>query len=204
MSSATEAGFNAPTVGQPFAGGFFAGRMRIGADVYALIVAPKADGETELRWDQGFKDVPQACSFGDGASNTCAMSEAGIHMAKWAQALSIGGHVDWYIPSLDELELIYRNLKPTSADNWCYLRSGMNQNSEPVGLPYTKDFPKQTEVEAFRKGGAQALEERSYWASTQYCSGDAWNHDGVCGSQLHSPKNDEEFVRAVRRVKLIS
>ena len=104
--------------GTPFEGGYFVGRIRVGADVYALIVSPKQAGETEGAWGDYGKDVPGARSFFDGAANTLAMAEAGSSIAQGVLKLEINGYSDWHIPSRDELELVYRNLKPTTDRNW--------------------------------------------------------------------------------------
>lgn len=99
-----------PTVaGTPFAGGFYAGRLLVAGVAYALIVAPRGEGEhDEASLSESLADVPGARSFFDGAANTAALAEAGSELAKWAQDLRIGGLMDWYLPSRDELEILYR------------------------------------------------------------------------------------------------
>ena len=107
-------------LGTSMDGGLYAGRIFIGDQPFALIVAPKAEGEhDETKWIANYKDVPGALSYFDGMSNTKAMAEAGSQLAKWALDLRIGGLDDWYLPSQDELEIIYRNLKPTTETNRC-------------------------------------------------------------------------------------
>lgn len=116
-----------PSVGAPFGGGFYAGRMRIDGAEYALIVAPKVDGQhDDAPWSDDSKDIKGALSFCDGRANTAAMAKAGSKLAAWAQGLRIGGFDDWYVPSLDELEICYRNLKPSDETNSLYARSGIN------------------------------------------------------------------------------
>lgn len=92
-----------PILGTAMAGGFYAGRIRLDdGTVYALIVAPKAEGEHKpAQWIGGYKDVPGAISYNDGLANTGAMAEAGSDLARWARDLRIGGHDDWYLPSQD-------------------------------------------------------------------------------------------------------
>lgn len=106
-----------PTLaGTPFAGGFYAGRFFIGADAYALIVAPKADGEiAELAWHDKRKAVAGANSYSDGAANTAAMAKAGSGLAQWATSLRIGGFDDWYMPSRLELLVAFGELKTLEA-----------------------------------------------------------------------------------------
>lgn len=62
--------------GTAFGGGFYAGRFYIGADAYALIVAPKAEGEVEaMPWNSSLKSVAVATSYCDGLANTRAMAD---------------------------------------------------------------------------------------------------------------------------------
>ena len=190
-----------PTVpGTPFEGGFYAGRIRVNDDVFALIVAPKAQGDAEpAPWGKYGSEIPGAASFFDGRANTIAMAEAGSEIARWALQLDIGGRTDWYLPSRDELELIYRNLKPTAEKNW---RSrGDNPSSVPVGYAYSPDAPAQTAAEAFREGGSEALKDGWYWSSTQYSAYLAWYQDFGDGYQGGSGKTNELRARAVRRFK---
>ena len=187
-----------PTIpGTPVEGGFYAGRIRVGADLFALIVAPKAEGESTGAWGQKAKGVPGAASYFDGRANTLAMAEAGSKIAQWALHLAIGGHGDWYIPSRDELELLYRHFKPTAETNYTW-RSGDNPSSVPAGYPYTAHLPWQTDVTVFREGG-EALDDVWYWASTQSSPYLAWVQGFDVGLQSRSGKSFEGRVRAVRR-----
>lgn len=191
-----------PIIGTAMGGGFYAGRIRIDGQMYALIVAPKAGGEHEdAEWIDDYKTVPGAMSFCDGLANTNAMAEAGSDLAKWARDLRIDGHDDWYLPSLDELEVIYRNLKPTTRQNYCWARSGINQNSAEPSLPYTPDSPAQTQAEAFQDGAKQAFEPVWYWTSTQHAGGSeyAWCQLFDDGGQHNDDTDGQLRARAVRR-----
>lgn len=203
MNAVTEQA-TALVIGAAIAGGFFAGRIRVGDQVYGLIVAPKAEGNhDDAVWNKSQKMVDGARSYFDGFANTEAMAAAGSKIAAWARGLKIGGFNDWYIPSRDELELSYRSLKPGSQENYTH-RNGENPSSVPVGYPYTEDSPTQTEVAAFRTGGAEAMEEAWYWSSTQYDPDPsyAWDQDFSYGSQDYDLKDDTYRVRAVRRIAL--
>lgn len=97
-------------LGTPFGGGFYMGRVFVGVIAYALIVAPKAEGEQEsAQWNKSKKDVAGALSYFDGAANTSAMADAGSALAKWAQQLAIGRFEDWFIPSRQDLLVIKGN-----------------------------------------------------------------------------------------------
>ena len=194
-----------PIIGTAMAGGFYAGRIRINEEVYALIVAPKADGEHKPTvWNKSLKSIDGAKSYFDGLANTKTMAEAGSKLAKWALDLRIGDQDDWYLPSQDELEIMYRNLKPTTEENWCYARSGINLSAVEPTYPYTPELPVQTLAEAFQASGEQAFDEAAYWSSTQHASysDSAWFQDFSYGSQGHDNQSAELRARAVRRLKI--
>ena len=189
-----------PAIGTPMPGGFFAGTILLNGQRRAVIVSPKQIGDLEGVWHQDEPDVPGAKSYNDGAANTQAMVDAGSELAKQVQALEIDGLNDFYIPSQDELEICYRAFKPTTEQNWCYARSGINLSAVPATYPYTPEFPVQTTLEAFKASGEEAFEEASYWTSTQHAgySYYAWFQDFDDGSQDYISKSSELRVRAVR------
>jgi len=192
-----------PAIGSALAGGFYAGRINVDGTIFALVVAPKAEGEhKDTPWAKALKKVAGAMSFLDGFANTAAMAEAGSKLAAWARGLRIGGHDDWYIPSRDELEICYRALKPTKDENYCY--RGDNPSSVPVGYAYMPDAPGQTGVEAFKEGGAEAFDDVWYWSSTQYAGNDAyaWIQNFSTGGQGYDRKGIDCRCRAVRRVAI--
>ena len=194
-----------PLLGTSMGGGFYAGRIRIEDQVYALIVAPKAEGELEgPPWIARNKSVPGALSYCDGLTNTQAMEAAGSKLAKWALDLVIDGHDDWYLPAQDELEVLYRNLKPGTQENYCWARSGINLSAVEPTRPYTPALPAQTLAEAFQAGAGEAFAESYYWSSTQHASHSvyAWCQYFTRGGQDCSYKDDKLRARAVRRVLL--
>ena len=194
-----------PTIpGTSFGGGFYAGQFRIGNEVFALIVAPKFEGDIESVWNDSRASITGAESYNDGLANTNVMAEAGSTLGKWARELRIAGHDDWYLPSRDELEIAYRNLKPLDRDNLVSFRDGDNPSSIPLGYPYTSALPAQTVSPAFREGGAEAFDSAWYWASTQYAGNTdyAWGQYFTNGSQNYGLKSCEGRARAVRRFKI--
>ena len=194
-----------PTIaGTPYGEGFYAGRILVGDHLFALIVAPKDGGEhDDTIWNKSLKAVSGAGSYFDGLANTRAMAEAGSKVAKWALGLALNGESDWYLPSRDELEILYRNLKPGTRENYEW-RNGDNPSSVPAGYPYTAKLPGQTAAEQFRVGGAEAFEEAWYWTSTQYAPYDdaAWVQDFGIGNQYGAYKDNDCRARAVRRLPI--
>ena len=197
---------------------------------YRIIVAPKATGEhTGIALKSTNTALPTACqTLTEGFAATQAMRDAASSTvypaAHWARNLNIGGRTDWYIPSRDELELSWRNLKPVTNSNYAtadretgasfnYAQNGsygnmspnqgVNNNSSPTGAAYTTSVPGQTAATAFRTGGAQAYEFGAfYWSSSDYNATNAWFqfwHSAVPGCQLSSNKTNMYRVRAVRR-----
>jgi hypothetical protein len=189
------------TIGTAFEGGFYGGKIRIGLSVFAIVWAPKAEGEITGKWLDTYTDVPGATSCFDSMANTKAMAEAGSPIAKQALAASIGGHTDWCVPARDVLEMGYRYLKPTTSENYVY-RDGDNPSSIPTGYPYTTKSPEQTAAKAFQQGNTEAFDDVWYASSTQVSENDAWNQYFGYGFQDYLSKVYERRCRFVRLVRL--
>ena len=188
--------------GEPFESGFYVGRFQIQGDEYALIVSPRNTGEIqETEWGE-YGKATEAHSYCDGLANTRAMAAAGSELAKHMLSLQIGGHSDWYLPSRDELELCYRNLKPTSTPNDCAYRDGDNPSSLPPGLPYNQAAPTQTAKPQFQAGNAEAFAADRYWTSTEQDRDAALQQEFSDGMQCDDIKHYPACARAVRRIKL--
>jgi hypothetical protein len=198
---------------------------------YRVIVAPKSSGENAaVAWKNANTAGPVATqTLNEGWKATEAMRLADTSTvypaAHWARNLSINSRTDWYIPARDELELLWRNLKPVTNNNYTtadrdtgatadYLRDGAfnaspnthgtNNNTAPNGAAYTTTVPGQVAATAFRTGGAEAFEFGSayYWSSTQYTASNAWYQywdSSFPGYQDNNVKTDTCRARAVRR-----
>ena len=134
-----------PAIGQTFAGGIFVGLILCNGQQRAVIASDKR-GELRGAWGEYGKEIDGAGSVNDGRANTVAMAAAGSTLAQQALALDIDGLTDWYIPSRDELELLYRYLKPTDQENDCSFRDGENPSAIPPSHAYTTESPAQTTV----------------------------------------------------------
>ena len=200
-------------IGQKIEGGYFTGFNRIQNCVYAILVAPKSTEHTHLRFKTHNNSTHSILSVNDGLTNTLSMDDTTHPAAQYCRSLNVCGHTDYYLPSRDELELCYRNLKPTECCNTTLpagtrrgnLRSatGTNPNSIPTGAAYTATNPAQTTVTPFRYGGAEAF-EYWYWTSTESSSYTNYSliQNFSDGDQLWSYKTHVVRVRPVRRVSI--
>jgi len=167
-----------PAIGSMFAGGYFAGEFIIEGERYALVVAPKVDGEKMgIEYKKNNLDTADGSdSDGDGSANSDRINNAKHPAAQFCRSLKIGGYDDWYMPSRDELMRIWMAL-------------GLNRKNTPV---------------PFLAGGPEAFEPKWYWSSTEYASypHGAWVVGFAGGGQNDGYKGSSFGVRAVRRLKI--
>lgn len=153
-------------VGSQYGGGFFAGTMKDNAnEEYWLVVADKSHEQIHSRYNQMGNNGPQGSTdVRTGLDNT--EDELGNPVdtnyaaANYALGLNVTvGDVtydDWYIPAQNELELLYRNFKPTSQAN--NTSGGNNPHSvPPYNSSYTATNPGQTGLGGYATGGPQSF-----------------------------------------------
>jgi hypothetical protein len=216
-----------PIPGQPLGGGFYAGDIYSNGVLWRIIVAPVASGETNTRYkNANSADPVETRTLHDGPASTAAMVANGTSTvypaAHFCNDLTINGFSDWYFPARDELEVCYRNLKPTTTANTTANRAksayvyvpdddisadtiGINRSSRPVGAPYTAGNPSQTESRLFRIApgmGAEAFTATSYRSSSENSTSTVWRQKFSNGDQYITTNNKTTnwLVRAVRRV----
>lgn len=162
-------------LGSPLAGGFFGGEIVVDGERFALIVSPKAEGE-KMNIEYKLKDrsiYDGTDSDDDGVVNTGKINDSNHPAGQFCNGLQVGGFDDWYLPSRDELMMLWRNLGPRR-----------------------KNTP-----ELFREDAAEAFETEWYWSSTEYARNSlyAWMVNFGNGFQINYGKDTNCGVRAVRR-----
>jgi hypothetical protein len=198
---------------------------------FRIIVAPKSSGEnSSIAYKNANTAAPAATgTLTEGLKATLAMvaadSSTVYPAAHYCNDLTINTRSDWYLPARDELELIWRNLKPTTDNNYVVSNRptfatpdyknlgslgdtanthGLNNNSDPQGAAYTTTVPARTTVAAFQTSGAEAMAYGSerYWSSTEFDTTNAWDQiysSSDPGRQSGSLKSNSNYARAVRR-----
>ncbi|WP_447555687.1 Lcl domain-containing protein [Vreelandella sp. EE22] len=221
-------------IGAPYGGGYVAGTIVSDYDghKYGLIVSDGGGdsvvmGYGTMKWGpvrtlvSGSPGVPPM-TLADGRANHNAIlakrSLSAFPAFRWIEDTcnageGLNGHKDWYLPSRDELEVIYRNFKPTTQGNDTRTRvthgfggddvtHGTNVNSRPPGTGYTSASPAQTQVANFQSSNEDAFSATRYWSSTELDASYAWYQYFDTGTQARPVKDGNFQVRAVRRIAL--
>lgn len=224
-------------IGAPFGGGFVAGKIVSDYDgqEYGLIVSDGSGdsqqmGVGRLQWRTAKSAVSTThgvppMTLADGRANHNAIAAAAggnlssFPAVQWIENNcnangGLNGHDDWYLPARDELEMLYRALKPTAQDNNTGTRytsgfggdgavHGTNNSASPETGGYSLSAPSQTATESFKEGGADAFTASTYyWSSTEYDGSNAWSQTFSSGHQYRYTKTLTYYVRAVRRIAL--
>ena len=86
------------------------------SDGWRYLEAAPSDQGTGIQWYNGSYVTTGAIgtAIGTGQANTTAIvtiQGAGNYAAQFCNDLTVGGYSDWFLPSKDELNLMYTNLK---------------------------------------------------------------------------------------------
>jgi hypothetical protein len=243
FSTATFFDFTDPAnIGEPIAGGFLAGVIDTVAGTidsqdayqtgerYAVIVSPKSlESSIGLKWNaSGSSNANNSDTRWDGLSATNAILslnntdyEAHDYISNVRSSNpppTFSGGSDWYLPALDELELIYRNLKSQVTDNSTGTLDrgfpapqsyGENISSDPNGDAYTTSDPSQTNVLVFQEGNSEAMGFQYYMTSSWGNTNTAHYQEftdafGRAGAQTAFPDQMDSTNKVVRPVRHIS
>jgi hypothetical protein len=201
-----------PTViGQAFGGGYYAGKISTtgdGVPTHYLVVCPKSSESGFIRW--GVEGVTTgATSAINGQTNTATLVALGLayeaaqHCNNLNAGAGLNSYKDWYMPSKNELEVIFYNLKPTTNANNTAVGANVNAVSpEPYNTNYTSGSPAQTSATDFRYGGVQALTADLQWSSTEFSSHNTYIQSFWTSTISNNGKASTQNVRAVRRVPI--
>ena len=193
-----------PDIGSALGGGFFAGQIDQSGTIYNLVVGPVASAQnSSIQYKNAATATAGADSLINGPQNTADIVADGnstVYPAgHFCNDLVVGGFTDWYMPALNELEVCYFNLKPTTQSN--NTGTGINANAVPARASnYTTGTPAQTTATDFQSTGAEDFAAGYYWASTESSATDAWRLGFEDGSQYGNNKSYTNRVRAIRRV----
>ena len=182
------------------AGGTFSAPIPNGVATHNIVVSPLATGGGTMQWKTSNTISTNPDGY-DGYANSVALYTAGHTAAIFCRDLTIGGYTDWYLPSMQEIEILYWNLKPTTAGHnstiWPYNNIAVPNR---VSLSTYDTHPGQTTAALFQSGGAQAFAADNHWTSNNW--GDTWGRytsfsDGFAWGATKTTSNP---VRAIRKV----
>jgi hypothetical protein len=125
------------------AGGFVFYDKGSVTDGWRYLEAAPSDQSTGIEWWNGsYVSIATGTGLGTGKSNTDAIIAAqgsGSYAATLCRNLTLGGYSDWYLPSKDELNLMYVILKKAGlggfGGSWLWSSS---QNND--GIAWDQDF----------------------------------------------------------------
>ena len=197
---------NLPAIGAAFQGGYYGGLISQAANgiaSHALIIAPKATGESSRACKTANTATAGTASSFDGFANSEAAKDAAHPANQWARALSIGGYDDWYIPALYELEILYRRFKPDNSEG---NTPGVGANAyavPPTSADYSGVIPPQTSVVAVQAGGAQEVFGGGVGTSTPGSASPPHVEGWDLGNRDPLSKTTVQTVRAIRKIAVV-
>lgn len=200
-----------PNIGDPDEGGFFAGVIVDEGVQYKLILAPRTSQTTAQ-----FKTTTTADpvnSMINGPANCAALNDANHPSIQYCLSYTGGGFNDWYLPAANEVELIYRNFKPTATLNATGPRAaatgtgdlGVNPDTVPAGVAYTTTVPGITTVPAYLPGGGESFPGATFMQTSTVSPGSPTTVNGIAsndGTWAARNKTGNLNVRPVRRVPI--
>lgn len=209
-----------PVPGDSFGGGYYAGKILDAGTTYALIIPSTASfGPTGgVALSTTSNALPSATrTLTNGPAASASMNSTNYPAAYYCEGLTVNGYTDWYLPARDELEIVYRNLKPSTTANATYARAntgfggdgaimGSNANSIPTNSGYTGSSPAQNiaKINLTITGTGNAAGNAYYWTSTENATGFVWTqsmNDGYQNASISNTQN-ARFAMPMRRVAI--
>ncbi len=132
-------------VGQNFGGGIIAYLDITGEHG---LISSSSDQSASVKWNNGGSVQTTATDafLGSGKANTALIVSkqgAGTYAAKICDDLIAAGYDDWYLPSRDELNLMYKNLKKSGIGGFAdypYWSSTEEDNNNAWSLAFDSGF----------------------------------------------------------------
>ena len=113
------------------------------SDGWRYLEAAPSDQSTGIQWSNGeYIDIKTNTAVGTGKANTDAIIAAqgdGNYAAALCKNLTINGFSDWFLPSKDELDLMYTNLKKAGLGGSA--RAGSGRLPSATTTPGYRDSP---------------------------------------------------------------
>jgi hypothetical protein len=194
-----------PAIGAAYEGGYYGGlisQSMNGVATHALIIAPKATGQSIRACKTSNTATTGASSTFDGWANSNAANDAAHPATQWARGLTIATFSDWYIPALFELEILYRRFKPDGSEG-NVTTHGANPYAVPVSANYTFSAPAQTAFPLFVDGAAEAFFAGGMGTTTQDSATTHEVQDWFYGNWEPLGKTFPQTVRAIRKIPVI-
>jgi hypothetical protein len=194
-----------PAIGTAYEGGYYGGlisQSMNGVATHALIISPKASGQSSRACKTSNTATTGASSTFDGWANSNAANDAAHPATQWARGLSIATFSDWYIPALFELEILYRRFKPDGSEG-NVTTHGANPYAVPASANYTFSSPAQTAFPLFAIGSAQEFLAGGMGTSTQDSATTHQVQDWFYGNWEPLGKTFPQTVRAIRKIQVI-
>lgn len=118
----------------------------IPGEIHGIIAAP-SDQSLGIVWDE-FKNnlmyyTSTNTSVGSGISNTNLIVNIlgdGVYAAKLCYDMVLGGYDDWYLPSRDELNILYKNRILIGNFSLKYYWSSSSNDSVSAAVAWSQDF----------------------------------------------------------------
>ena len=155
----------------------------VAGETHGLIAAPSDIPSNAYRIFNGcYGNLGTSAALGTGAANTTKLIAGcndAVNAAKLVDALTDGGYSDWYLPSKDELNLLYLNKDLVGNFAWWIYWSSTECFGTVDGVYYGDKF----------------IEANYQWFHN---AADTWFYGVNPGTQSFRPKGDQKGIRAIR------